>query len=274
MEVMRNLAKPYTDKQAVLVSGATRTGKSQVVNKLYVTLPKVTVVKTKEAAEKDIYKMGTKLGPKTVLVLLDDFEVITPMTESKNIWNPNYQSQEVRTGCSRGGTTHTDLPVALKWFVPSQLQWPMLFEVFRKAGASVEDVEALQKRLDIIDLYNQDVKTHTHTRTHTHTHTNTHTHTHTHAHTDTQTHKHTHKQTIKQTYIQTYNHTNGQANRPTNRHTQKDIQTNNQTEIQTNRHTHVQTNKQTDKQKERQTNRQTNRQTDMHTDKHTHIQTH
>ena len=70
MRIMKSLATPHGEKRGVLVLGPTRTGKSHVGNQLFRALPKGSVVKVKEADEKDMYKLGTKVGPSTVLIVL------------------------------------------------------------------------------------------------------------------------------------------------------------------------------------------------------------
>jgi hypothetical protein len=159
MRVMGSLATPHTELRAVLVSGPTRTGKSHVANQLYRLLPGGAVVKVKETDEKDLYKLGTKVGPGTVLLLYDEFEGRMPLAELKNHLDSNNDGQEVRTGSSKSGNTHTELPVGLKWLITSQWRWPKIVETYKARGATEEDIQALLERVEFIDLYEEGVKT-------------------------------------------------------------------------------------------------------------------
>ena len=68
------------------------------------------MVKVQEADQADIYSFGTKLGPGTVLLQIDEFEGKTAISKMKNLLEPHNAGFEIRTGPSKGRKTH-DLAV-------------------------------------------------------------------------------------------------------------------------------------------------------------------
>ena len=153
LHIMSLLAQPRGQCPGILICGPTRTGKSHVGQSLFKALPKGMVVLLKEAKEKDIYTFGTKVSSATLLLQLDECEARTPISDLKVLLDPDSEGYEVRTGPSKSGKTHDELPADLRVIMTSQWTIATLKASFRAGGAEEEDVKALFERLVVVDLY-------------------------------------------------------------------------------------------------------------------------
>ena len=70
-------------------------------------------MKVQEAEQANIYSFGTRLGPGTVLLQIDEFEAKTSLAKMRNLLDPHNEGFEVRTGPSKSGVTHAMLPEGL-----------------------------------------------------------------------------------------------------------------------------------------------------------------
>ena len=153
LTVMTALASPPHQIRGVLVLGPPRCGKSHIGHQLHAGLPETTVVKVQEAEQSDIYSFGTKLGPATVLLQIDEFECKTGLAKMKNLLEPHNEGFEIRTGPSRGRNTHTAMPANLRVLITSNWTKEELVRSYKRSGATEEDLDAFWERLVVVDLF-------------------------------------------------------------------------------------------------------------------------